>query len=65
MGCKRQKPVEIVTKLQQVEVLCGQGIPRGYPICQVQVTEQTLCRGRKQYGCMGIDQLKELERGQL
>ena len=25
MGIKRHKPEEIVTKLRQVEVLCGQG----------------------------------------
>ena len=28
MGTKRHKPEEIVTKLRQVEVLCGQGMPR-------------------------------------
>ncbi len=28
MGVKRHKPEEIVTKLRQVEVLCGQGMPR-------------------------------------
>ena len=28
MGIKRHKPEEIVTKLRQVEVLCGQGMPR-------------------------------------
>ena len=28
MGNKRHKPEEIVTKLSQVEVLCGQGMPR-------------------------------------
>ena len=28
MGIKRHKPEEIVTKLRQVKVLCGQGMPR-------------------------------------
>lgn len=28
MGTKRHKPEKIVTKLRQVEVLCGQGMPR-------------------------------------
>ncbi len=28
MGIKRHKPEEIVTKLRQVEMLCGQGMPR-------------------------------------
>ena len=64
MGIKRGKPDEIVTKLRQVEVLCGQGIPRVDAIRQVQTTEQTFCRWRKQYGGMGTDQLKELKRFQ-
>ncbi len=28
MGIKRHKPEEILTKLQRVEVLCGQEMPR-------------------------------------
>ncbi|AHD02782.1 transposase IS3 [Leisingera methylohalidivorans DSM 14336] len=62
MGDKRQKPEEIVTKLRQVEVLCGQGMPRVDAIRQVQITEQPFYRWRKQYGHMGTDQLKELKR---
>ncbi|WP_421701028.1 IS3 family transposase [Aliiroseovarius sp.] len=62
MGIKRHKPEEIVTKLRQVEVLCGQGMPRVDAIRQVQITEQTFYRWRKQYGGMGTDQLKELKR---
>ena len=62
MGIKRHTPEEIVTKLRQVEVLCGQGMPRIDAIRQVQITEQTFYRWRKQYGGMGADQLKELKR---
>ena len=62
MGIKRHKPEEIVTKLRQVEVLCGQGMPRIDAIRQVQITEQTFYRWRKQYGGMGTDQLKKLKR---
>lgn len=40
----------------------GQGIPRIDAIRQVQITEQTFYRWRKQYGGMGTDQLKELKR---
>ena len=36
MANKRHKPEEIVTKLRQVEVLCGQGMPRIDAIRQVQ-----------------------------
>ena len=62
MGIKRHKPEEIVTKLRQVEVLVGQGKSRIDAIREIQITEQTYYRWRKQYGGMGTDQLKELRR---
>ena len=62
MANKRPKPEEIVTKLRQVEVLTGQGMPRLDAIRQIGVTEQTYYRWRKKYGGMGTDQLKELKR---
>ncbi|HJL52471.1 MAG TPA: IS3 family transposase [Arenicellales bacterium] len=62
MGIKRHRPEEIVTKLRQVEVLIGQGLARIDAIRQVQITEQTFYRWRKQYGGMGTAQLKELKR---
>jgi hypothetical protein len=46
MGIERPKPGGIVTKLRQVEVLCGQGMPRIYAIRQVQLAEQTFYRWR-------------------
>ncbi len=39
VGIKRHKPEEIVTKLRQVEALCGQGLPRNEATRQVQITE--------------------------
>ncbi|WP_421854935.1 IS3 family transposase [Oricola sp.] len=62
MANKRAKPEEIVTKLRQVEVLVGQGMPRADAIRQIGVTEQTYYRWRKKYGGMGTEQLKELKR---
>ena len=62
MGIKSHRPEEIVTKLRQVEVLVGQGLARIDAIRQVQITEQTFYRWRKQYGGMGTAQLKELKR---
>lgn len=59
---RRPKPEEIVSKLRQVEVLMGQGMPRLDAIRQIGVVEQTYYRWRKQYGGMGVDQLKELKR---
>ena len=62
MANKRPKPEEIVSKLRQVEVLMGQGMSRLDGIRQIGVVEQTYYRWRKQYGGMGVDQLKELKR---
>ena len=62
MANKRAKPEEIVSKLRQVEVLVGQGMPRADAIRQIDVTEQTYYRWRKKYGGMGAEQLKELKR---
>ena len=62
MGIKRHRPEEIVTKLRQVEVLVGQGLARIDAIREVQITEQTFYRWRKQYGGMETAQLKELKR---
>ncbi len=62
MATKRHKPEEILTKLRQDEVLCGQGMNRVDAIREVRITEQTYYRWRKQYGGMGTDQLRELKR---
>jgi len=62
MANKRPKPEEIVTKLRQVEVLTGQGMPRLDAIRQIGVSEQTYYRWKKKYGGMGSEQLKELKR---
>ena len=62
MANKPPKPEEIVSKLRQVEVLMGQGMSRLNAIKQIGVVEQTYYRWRKQYGGMGVDQLKELKR---
>ena len=59
---RRHTPEEIVTKLRQVEVLAGQGMPRLDAIREVQITDQTFYRWRKQYGGMGTNQLRELKR---
>ncbi len=62
MANKWPKPEEIVTKLRQVEVLIGQGLSRLDAIRQIGVVEQTYYRWRRQYGGMGVDQLKALKR---
>ena len=45
MGVKRHKPEEIVTKLRQVEVLCGQGMPRLDAFRQVQIQNRRFTAG--------------------
>ena len=62
MSTKRHKPEQIVSKLRQVEVLVGLGQPRIDAIREVQISEQTYYRWRKQYGGMGTNQLQELKR---
>lgn len=47
MANKRPKPEEIVSKLRQVEVLTGQGMPRIDAIRQIAVTEQPIIAGAK------------------
>ena len=61
MANKRLKPEEIVTKLRQVEVLTGQGMPRLDAIRQIGVTEQTYYRWKKKYGGLGIAELRRLK----
>ncbi|MFP6689558.1 MAG: IS3 family transposase, partial [Alphaproteobacteria bacterium] len=54
---KKHKSEELVTKVRQVEVLVGQRMSRIDAIREVQITEQTFYRCRKQYGGMGTAQL--------
>jgi ACT domain-containing protein len=44
MPGKRPKPEEIVSKLRQVEVLQGQGMPIADAVRQIGVTQQTYYR---------------------
>lgn len=61
MAGKRPTPEEIVSKLRQVEVLQGQGMPVADAVRQICVTLNTFYRWRKQYGGMSRAQLKRLK----
>ncbi len=61
MAGRRDKPEEIVTKLRQVEVLQGQGMPVAEAVRQIGVTQNTYYRWRKEYGGMSRAQLKRLK----
>ena len=61
MGIKSFKPEEIIHKLREVEISNSQGKSMADSIRQIGVSEQTYYRWRKNYGGMGVDQLKELK----
>ena len=68
MSRKRHKPEEIVSKLRQVDVLTSQGATVGDAIRQIDVTEVTYYRWRKEYGGLKSGQvrrMKELEKENL
>jgi Transposase. len=59
---------QIVVKLREVEVLCGQGNSIATASRQAGITEQTYYRWRKEYGGMNTNEakrLKELEKENL
>lgn len=62
MANKRPKPEKIVSKLRQVKIMMGQGLPRLNAVRWTGVVEQTYYRWCKQYGEIGVDQLKEPRR---
>lgn len=64
MARQRFTPEQIIAKLREVEVLVAKGMTIADAARQVQVTEQTVYRWRKEFGGMRVDQarrLKELE----
>ena len=65
MGKANYSPEQIVTKLRKVEVLCAQGSTIGEAVRQIEVSEQTYYKWRRQYGGMSpadVKRLKELEK---
>ena len=65
MTKRRYGAEEIIRKLREVEVLCGQGVSIGEACRKIEVTEQTYYRWRKEYGGLRVEQarrLKELEK---
>jgi len=51
---------EIIIKLREVEVLCGQGKTVGEAVRQIAVSEQTYYRWRQKYGGMNTSDAKRL-----
>ena len=61
MGRKTNSPEQIVRKLREAEVLLSQGNTIGQTSRQLDITEQTYYRWRKQYGGMQVSQAKRLK----
>ena len=61
MAGRRDKPEEIVTKLRQIEVLQGQGMPVAEAVRQIGVAQNTYYCWRKEYGGMSRAQLRRLK----
>ena len=61
MSRKRHTGEEIVAKLRQIEVLCGQGKALAEAIRTIGVTEVTYYRWRNEYGGLKGDQVKRLK----
>ena len=62
---KRYKAEQIVTLLRQIEVGIANGKPTPQACKEVEITQQTYYRWRKEFGGLKLDQvkrMKELER---
>jgi len=65
LGRKNYTIEQIIVKLREVEIHCGQGKTIGEAVRMIGVTEQTYYRWRKEYGGMVTSEakrLKELEK---
>ena len=61
MAKKRFQPEEIIIKLREADILISQGKPIAETIKQLDVSEVTYYRWRKEYGGMGASQMKRLK----
>ena len=60
MARKRHTAEQIIHKLREAEVALGQGTNVNTVCKQLEVTEQTYYRWRKEYGGLRMDQAKRL-----
>lgn len=68
MGKKDFTTEQIIIKLREIEVLCGQGKTISEAVRQAEISEQTYYRWRKIYGGMNTSdarRLRELEKENL
>jgi putative transposase len=65
MARKNFTTEQIIIKLREIELFCGQGKTIAEAVRQAEITEQTYYRWRKEYGGMNTTdakRLKELEK---
>lgn len=65
MAKKNYTTEQIIVKLREVELYCGQGKTIAEAVREAEITEQTYYRWRKEYGGMDTSdakRLKELEK---
>jgi transposase-like protein len=60
MARKRHSAEQIIHKLREAEIALGQGKSVKAVCKQIEVTEQTYYRWRKEYGGLKVDQAKRL-----
>jgi Transposase. len=61
MGKTRYTTEQIIVKLREIEILCGQGNTIAEAVRQAGITEQTYYRWRKEYGGMSTNEAKRLK----
>ena len=61
MKRKRHTPEQIITKLRKVERLTAEGATVAEAVKQIEVSEQTYYRWRREYGGMEKNQVKQLK----
>ena len=61
MSKRKYKAEEIIGKLREVELLTNQGHSLVSAIRQIEVSEQTYYRWRKQYGGLKLEQAKKFK----
>ena len=61
MAMKKHKPEQIVALLRQIEVGISNGKTTPQACREVEITEQTYYRWRKEYGGLKLDQAKRLQ----
>jgi len=61
MARKKYTVEQIIVKLREVEILCGQGKTIAEAARQAEIPEQTYYRWRKEYGGMNTAEAKQMK----